>query len=145
MSTDVGGVWEVVVSAVNPEADPGPVPQPYRPNALRHYVLARLAVTNRSPLRQSFPTYLLHVIGPSGVAHAIFEPPPGSVGGVCTSVPNSLPIYPDIVPGATLEGTVCWAVLAPSTDGLSMFLDPAYFGPAEEPVYFQLTSAGVGS
>lgn len=133
---DIGAGWIVTVEGVNPEQFIG---AGGRPTLQERAVLARLAVTYNGVEQVPFPTYLLHAVGPVGVAHAVFEPASITFPRVCGAFPNPLAFWADVSPGSTLHGNVCWLTTTDNARNLLMYLDPPPNWPTQQHVYFRLT------
>jgi hypothetical protein len=139
---DVGAGWTITVEGVNPEEFIG---AGGRPTPQERAVLARLAITYNGVDQRAFPTYLLHAVGPSGIAHAFFEPASGTLPRVCGAFPNPLAFWADVSPGSTLRGNVCWITTTENARNLLMYLDPSGDWPTQQHVYFRLTPTDVPS
>jgi hypothetical protein len=96
------------------------------------FFIVRVSMTNNGSEPSSYGTVAgFSVVGASAVAYQTFD-------ANCGLTPDELP-FPEVFPGGTIEGNICWSVKTDDVETLVMYVDSYVTFDDEDRVYFSLT------
>ena len=117
---NLNGNWEVRVVTTVPDATEAILAENQfkdPPEPEHQYFMVTVEAAYQGLESDEFDgSFRLRAVGASSVAYSTFE-------NSCGVIPNQLP-DPELFPGGTIEGNVCWDILSSDASSLVMYDDP---------------------